>query len=180
MKLNANRMEALADGIFAIVMTVMVVSLSELLNFSNPTRNADFYKLFLTLGDDFLVYAVSFLILGVLWFEHHWQFHFIKQIDPVLVLINIVCFIFLCLVPFSTMLLGNNLKFLAPALLFEFNILIVFSILYIHWVYAIHEGRLIEALDKKTLLKYRKVSLFSIIIILMAIILTFLYHYLNR
>ena len=48
MKLNANRMEALADGIFAIVMTVMIVSLSELLNFSNPTRNADFYKLFLT------------------------------------------------------------------------------------------------------------------------------------
>ena len=175
MKLKANRMEALADGIFAIVMTIMVVSLSEVLNFSNPLKNIDFYKLFITLGDDFLVYAVSFLILGILWFEHHWQFHFIKYIDPVLVFINIVFLMLLCLVPFSTMLLGNHLNFFAPLLFFEINILILFSILHLHWLYVVRKDHLTDAvLGKNVLSRQRSICLFSIIITLLAIVLTFL------
>lgn len=181
MKLKTNRMEALVGGIFAIVMTIMIVSLSEVLNFTNPVKDSDFYRLFLSLGDDFIVYAVSFSILGILWLEHHWQFHFIKHIDPVLVFINIVWLMFLCLIPFSTMLLGNHYNFLAPVLAFEFNILIVFLILYIHWVYAAHKGRLMEAsLDRKTLSKHRNIGLFLIIFALFAIALTFLNNYLKR
>ena len=180
MKLKANRMEALVDGIFAIVMTIMIVSLSEVFNFSNPIKNADFHKLFFTLFDDLLVYMASFIILGILWFEHHWQFHHIKFIDPVLVLINISWLMFLCLIPFSTMLLGNHLSFYVPMFLFEFNILIVFSILYIHWVYAVHKDRLIEASDKKTLPRHRNVCLFSIIIMLFVLALTFLFNLLKR
>lgn len=181
MKLKTNRMEALVDGIFAIVMTIMIVSLSEVLNFTNPAKDADFYKLLSSLGVDFLIYAVSFLILGILWFEHHWQFHFIKHIDPVLVFINIVWLMFLCLIPFTTMLLGNHYNFLTPALILEFNILIVFLILYIHWAYATHKGRLVEAsLDRKTLSKRRNIGLFLMIFTLLVIVLTLLNNSLKR
>jgi uncharacterized membrane protein len=143
-KLKVNRMEALADGIFAIVMTIMLVSLSEIFTFSSPLKEADFYKLLSSLGDDFGVYVASFLILGILWFEHHRQFHFIKYVDPVLVLINIVWLMFVCLIPFSTMLLGNHPQFSAPVLFFGLNILAAFSFLRIHWVYAVHKGRLTQ------------------------------------
>lgn len=180
MKLKVNRMEALTDGIFAIVMTIMIVSLSEVFNFSNPINNADFYELFFTLIDDFFVYMASFIILGILWFEHHWQFHFIKYIDPVLVFINIIWLMFLCLIPFSTMLLGNHLKFFASMFIFEINILIAFSILHLHWIYAIHKGRLVEAVDKKTLPRYRNICLYPIIITFFALVLTFLNHFLKK
>jgi len=181
MKLKASRMETLVDGIFAIVMTIMIVSLSEVLNFSVPVKDADFYQFLSTLGRDFIIYMASFLILGVLWFEHHWQFHFIKYIDPVLVFINIVWLMFLCLIPFSTMLLGNYANFSAPVLLFEFNTLIVFLLLYIHWAYAIHKGRLIEVtLNKKSSLKHMGICLIPIVITLIAIALTLLNNFFKR
>lgn len=181
MKLKASRMETLIDGIFAIVMTVMVITLSEVLNFSKPMNNSDFHKLFLSLGLDFFTYVVSFLILGILWFEHHWQFHYIRFIDPVLVFINVVWLIFLCLIPFTTMLLGNHPKFLAPELFFEFNILIVFLILHIHWVYATHQGRLMELTSEaKKVSKRRDVCLFPIIITLLAIISSLLNNSLKK
>lgn len=144
MKLNTNRMEALVDGIFAIVMTVMIVSFNEVLSVVKPANNADFYRLFSNLGDDLIVYVLSFLILGALWLEHHRQFQFIKHIDPVLVFINIIWLMFICLIPFSTMLLGNHYNFIVAVFVFGSNILIVFLILYIHWVYARRIGRLTE------------------------------------
>ena len=180
MKLKANRLEALVDGIFAIIMTIMIVSLSEVFILPNSIKNADFYKLFLTLFDDFLVYAVSFLILGVLWLEHHWQFHFIKHIDPMLVFINIIWLMFLCLIPFSAMLLGNYLNFFVVMLIFELNILITFLVLYIHWAYAMHKDRLIDTFDKRTLLKHRKFYLFPVIVALFTIALTVLINVLKN
>ncbi|MDD5096865.1 MAG: TMEM175 family protein [Candidatus Omnitrophica bacterium] len=181
MKLKSSRMETLVDGIFAIIMTIMVVSLSEIFSFANPVKNIDFYKFLSTLSEDFIAYILSFLILGILWFEHHWQFHFIKYIDPVLVFINILWLMFLCLIPFSTMLLGNHPSFFAPVLLFELNILIVFSLLYIHWGYAIHKGRLVEiTLNKKSSLKHMGTCLFPIMITLCAIILSFLSNFLKK
>jgi uncharacterized membrane protein len=79
------------------------------------------------------------------------------------------------------MFLGNHYNFIVPALVFEFNILIVFLILWIHWAYATHKGRLIEeSLDKKTLSKHRNIGLFIIIFTLFAIALTFLNNYFKR
>lgn len=169
MKLNTNRMETLTDGIFAIVMTIMIVSLSEMINFS-AVKEIDFHNFFFSLRDDFISYAVSFLILGLLWFEHHWQFHFIKHIDPILVFLHILWFMFICLIPFMTMLAGNHPQFLTPVLAFEINILIVFVLLYGGWIYATHRHRLVEpSLDKKIISEHNIIGLSFIVVTLIAI-----------
>lgn len=170
MRLKTNRMETLTDGIFAIVMTVMLVGLAEIFAFKDGAVNADFSRLFTNLADDFLVYAASFLILGVLWFEHHWQFHFIKNIDPVLALINIVWFMFLCLIPFTTMLFGNYPNMFAPLFACELNILIAFFLLYIHWIYATHQKHIVDPdLDKKAITRHRNIGSIVIAVILFVI-----------
>lgn len=181
MKLKTNRIKTLVDGIFAIIMTVMVISFLEVLSFTNPVNNSDFHKLFLSLGDDFIVYVMSFLILGIFWLEHHWQFNFLKYINRRLVFINIIWLMFICLIPFSTMLLGNHYNFLAPVLVFEFNILIVALILGIHWCYVSHNSQLTEeSLDKKTIRKHRDISLLITIFIILMIVLTFFSNYFKR
>jgi uncharacterized membrane protein len=173
MKFKTKRMEALTDGIFAIIMTVMIVSLNEVLNFKGPVRNEDFYTLFLSLIDDFAVYALSFLILGFMWFEHHWQFHFIRYVDPVLIFINIVWFMFLCIIPFSTMMVGNFPVFFAPLIAFEANILLVFIPLVAHWAYAAREkGCLEAALDRKIVRSHRNIGLVVIAAVTLMIALT--------
>ena len=177
MKLKTNRLEALTDGIFAIVMTIMVVGMSELMKLDKFAKEDDYQKLFSGMWADFASYAVSFMLLGVLWLAHHWQFQHMSYIDPPMVFINILWFMFICLIPFTTMMLGNHPDYFAPVVAFEFNILIVFLILYVHWSYATSRKHLVSpSLDEKAVSGQKNVVLSLIIITLAAIAISYGYH----
>jgi Predicted integral membrane protein len=181
MRLKTNRIEALTDGIFAIVMTIMIVSLSELLKPGIFAKESDYHLLYVSLWNDFASYAMSFTILGVLWLMHHWQFQHISYIDPPLVFINIAWFMFICLIPFSTMMVGNNPLFFAPVFVFELNILIVFLILYVQWAYVTRKKHLVDpSLDNKSASRQRNVILLPVMIMLLAIALSYGYHLLVK
>jgi uncharacterized membrane protein len=181
MKLKTNRIEALTDGIFAIVMTIMVVGMSELMKFDKSAREEDYHRLFAGIWGDFASYAISFMLLGALWLLHHWQFQHISYIDPALVFINIVWFMFICLVPFSTMMLGDHPDYFAPVVAFELNMLMVFLILYIQWIYVTKTKHLVSvSLDGKAVSQQRKVMLSFIATILFAIAISYGYHMLVK
>ena len=181
MKLKTNRIEALTDGIFAIVMTVMIVSMGELIKFDKFVREDDYHRLFMSMRNDFTSYAISFMLLGALWLLHHWQFQYISYINPPLVFINIIWCMFICLIPFSTMILGDHPDFFAPVIAFELNILIVFLILYAQWAYATKTKHLmIPSLDKKVISVQRNVVLSFIVVALSAIAISYGYHLLPK
>jgi uncharacterized membrane protein len=181
MKLKTNRIEALTDGIFAIVMTIMIVGLGELMKFDKSAKEDDYHRLFTGMWGDFASYAISFMLLGVLWLAHHWQFQYISYVDPPLVFINITWFMFICLIPFSTMMLGDHPDFFAPVVAFEFNILIVFLILYAQWAYATKRKHLVApSLDAKTISQQRNIVLTLIVITLSAIAISYGYHLLLK
>lgn len=51
------------------------------------------------------IYALSFIILGFFWINHHDQFYYIKRVNRVFVWITIFYLMFIALIPFSTALL---------------------------------------------------------------------------
>lgn len=181
MKLKTNRIEALTDGIFAIVMTIMVVGMSELMRLDKFAKEDDYQRLFAGMWGDFISYAISFMLLGALWLVHHWQFQYISYINPPLVFINIVWFMFICLIPFSTMMLGDHPDYFVPVVAFELNILVVFLILYVQWVYATKTKHLMaQSLDGKVISQQRNAVLSFIIVTLLAIAISYGYHMLVK
>ena len=95
-----NRLEALSDGVFAIVMTLLAIELkpfhiegvSELLSFSP--------HLFL--------FVLSFITIAIFWVNHHHLFHALQNVSHRVLWINISALLFVTLVPFATALLGEN------------------------------------------------------------------------
>lgn len=69
-----NRLEALADGVFAIAMTLLVL---ELVVPDVPT--AELAARLLELWPIVLVYMISFVVLGVYWMGHHYMFRVIRR-----------------------------------------------------------------------------------------------------
>ncbi|MBI4982833.1 MAG: DUF1211 domain-containing protein [Candidatus Omnitrophica bacterium] len=174
MKFKTSRLEALTDGIFAIIMTVLLVGLSEVFNLSGSLSQNDLVKFFIALKEDFGVYILTFLVLGVFWLEHHWQFHFIKHADAVLVFINISWFMVICILPFTALLMGNHGHLAVVVFLFELNILLSSLILYIHWLYASNKHHLLDAeVSKEAVSSHREAGLFLITICVLALIVTF-------
>ena len=99
------RVESLSDGIFATVMTVLVLSLS-IPTIVNATGSA-VTSYVLGLGPTILSYVMSFLILAVFWVRHHYIFHFISRVDNALIWLNMLFLLTIGFVPFSTELIGR-------------------------------------------------------------------------
>jgi len=100
------RTEALADGIFATVMTILVLSLVVPtitgMN-SSTTLQGDLYKLL----PDLFAYAITFIFLGILWIGHQSTLSHIIQFDLKILWLNIILLMGVGLIPFTTALLGR-------------------------------------------------------------------------
>ena len=117
-ELKTNRSEGLTDGIFAISMTILVLSFEGVLHNPIVMSEKEFLDKIIRLLPDLLHYIESFILLGVFWFLHHQQFHYIKRTDAVLVFINILGLMFVGLVPFTTVMVSDYGQLL-PAALFS-------------------------------------------------------------
>jgi len=140
---STNRLvfEGLTDGVFAIVMTLLVLGLGVPV-LKASSMHQEFTQL-LEMWPKFTCYFVTFLMLGFLWFLYHFMFSFVKRADSVLVWANTICLMFTALLPFSTSLLAENMGRQLPILIYEGNYFMVSLIAYLGWLYASGKYRLL-------------------------------------
>lgn len=105
--MNQNRLDQLADGIFAIVMTVLVFEI-KLPTIWGPVDNLSLWIEIKKMLPVLLSYVLSFSLLFTYWRAHHFFVSvYAKNIDTNLTNLNAIFFLFLALIPFSTSLLGQ-------------------------------------------------------------------------
>ena len=130
--LSPHRLEALTDGVFAIVMTLLVLELSVPV-IAEGSVHTELGKQLLDMWPKFLSYVVTFFMLGVMWFHHHRQFSQIKQSDSILVWANIVYLMFVAILPFSTSLIGEYIEERLPVFIYGGNFIACWICRYIIW-----------------------------------------------
>lgn len=141
--LTKARIEALTDGIFATVMTVLVLGLRPPtidLNTPGASLSSELFKL----APNILTYALSFITLGLYWVGHHNQFHFVRRTDRTLLWINIVFLMSIGFVPFTTSLLGAYPGDPAAVRAYGANLVANGVGLYGTWWYATSSRRLVD------------------------------------
>lgn len=123
--MKQERLDALADGIFAIVMTILVFEIrvpdlgSLATNSSLWYALRDGYPLFLS-------YLVSFAVLFTYWRSHHFIASvYAKNINIQLTNISALFFFFVALVPFSSHLLGLYSNTQTAIILFAVNTILI-------------------------------------------------------
>ena len=175
LELSTSRIEALTDGVFAIAMTLLVLNIEV----SEPRQGfdaSDFQQRVLNLWPQLMHYVESFIILAAFWIKNHQQFHFIKRSDRRLLLINLGCLLFVCLIPFSTSLMADYGDMWLAAIVFESNMLLAGTLYYLHWSYATKGHRLVEKdLDPRVITAYKQSSLVIPLVSVVAIALS-LFH----
>lgn len=101
------RLDQLSDGIFAIVMTILVFQI-EVPTIWGPIDNTSLWLEIAKLLPVFLSYILSFALLFTYWRAHHFFVSiYAKNVDSMLTNINALFFMLISLVPFSTSLLGQ-------------------------------------------------------------------------
>ena len=139
-----NRLEFLTDGVFAIVMTLLVLEVS-IPEIAHPSLQSELPRRLLELWPKLYSYALSFIVLGLLWTLHHRSFHSIKRCDNALIWLNIVFLMFVALIPFSTSLLGNYGTEQISIIIYASNGLLALIMRLLIWIYAAGKYRLVDS-----------------------------------
>ena len=98
--MHKGRLEAFSDGVIAILITIMVLELK-------VPRDTDLAAL-APLGPVFLVYALSFVFLGIYWNNHHHMLHMADRVNGKILWANLHLLFWLSLIPFVTGWMGEN------------------------------------------------------------------------
>ncbi|MFC1875093.1 TMEM175 family protein [Chloroflexota bacterium] len=164
---TTNRIEALTDGVFAIVMTLLVLDIS-IPEIERSSVQAELPGRLLELWPKFYSYALSFVVLGLMWISHRRIFHYIKRSNSGLLWVNIIFLMFVALIPFSTSLIGDYRMEQFTFVVYGINLFLIFAMMFILWTYATGKYRLVDSEIDPHLVKKRKLSLIapSLIVVL--------------
>jgi uncharacterized membrane protein len=123
--LKQQRLDALSDGIFAIVMTLLVLEIRVPELISVATESDLLHSLIETLPLLF-IYATSFTLLYVYWRgQHYIASVFAHNLDNRLTSINAIFLLLIGLVPFSTHFLGLYLFSQVAIVLYGLHMLLI-------------------------------------------------------
>jgi uncharacterized membrane protein len=112
---NRNRLEAFSDGVFAILITIMVLELK-------IPAGTDFGSLKPVIPV-FFSYVLSFIYLGIYWNNHHHLLHTVNRVSGSILWANLHLLFWLSLIPFVTGWMGENNFASVPQALYGINLL---------------------------------------------------------
>lgn len=93
-KATPERLSAFSDGVFAVLITVLVLDL-------RPPAQPSFHAL-LALWPTLLSYAVSYLFIAIVWVNHHYLMRYAEEVSVRLLWFNFAHLFSMSLIPLST------------------------------------------------------------------------------
>jgi uncharacterized membrane protein len=92
--ITADRLIAFSDGVFAVIVTVMVLELK--------APDQPIFSALWPLWPTAISYAVSYLFIAIIWINHHHLMRFVGPPTPGLIWINFAHLFLVSLLPFAT------------------------------------------------------------------------------
>jgi uncharacterized membrane protein len=162
-EVGADRAMAFSDGVFAFAITLLVITIHVPIPAELGKKS-----LIMVLGQqwpNYLSYVLSFIQVGQVWANHHTMFTYIKRVNHVLIVLNILLLMNVAVLPFPTALLalyiGTHEQY--AAVMVYSGTLAVGGIFYnTLWWYACHHQGLIDPkLDPQVLHRVTRIYLFG-------------------
>ena len=98
------RLEAFSDGVFAIAITLLVLTITTPDNYRHlGSELADRWP-------SYAAYVVSFAVIGIMWLNHHTVFGHFAQVDRNLVYLNLLLLATVVFIPYPTGIFGQALQ----------------------------------------------------------------------
>ncbi|VDK14228.1 Potassium channel [Oenococcus sicerae] len=164
--ISKSRLESFSDGVFAIVMTIMVLDLKA----PNTGKWSEL------LNDQFIhhivSYVLSFLFVASFWISHHTIILPVKVVDKKLLWMNTILLLPMSLLPLVTDWHGEYPKMIAPSVCYiSIYVLSVFA-LYMLGRVALNR---IQSVDRKFCHKMNQIRLWIVLFGLWCVLMTFFY-----
>ncbi|GAB3363124.1 TMEM175 family protein [Micromonospora halotolerans] len=140
---NPSRVVAFTDAVLAIAVTLLVLEIRP------PQDSRHLLHGLVTLWPSYLAYAVTFMLIGQVWANHHVMFDQIRTADRTVLFLNTVLLMDIAFLPFAASVLaqafreghGERVAVVLHGLTFELAAVLFNAI----WAYARRRPRLLVA-----------------------------------
>src|SRR5580658_5943414 len=102
--MNRGRIEAFSDGVFAIAITLLVLTIAQ------PSNYAHLGHQLVNRLPSLAAYAVSFLVIGIMWLNHHAIFTHLRVVDRGIFYWNLLLLMTIVFIPYPTEVFGEALS----------------------------------------------------------------------
>ncbi|WP_231972086.1 MULTISPECIES: TMEM175 family protein [unclassified Mycobacterium] len=116
-KSSPGRVEAFSDGVFAVIITILVLELKP------PAAHS--FSALLPLWPTGLSYVVSYLFIAIVWVNHHHLFSYAELATPRLVWSNFAHLFSVSLIPITTEWIADSRLAAEPVALYAFVFVLV-------------------------------------------------------
>jgi TMEM175 potassium channel family protein len=128
--MTKNRLEAFSDGVFAIVITLLI------LDVRFPADKPLTLETLRGVAPHLWAFVLSFVIVGVYWVSHHNMLHFIRAVDRQLLWLNLTLLLLVVFIPFPAALLGQHADNELAVALYGINLMLVNAAGTAMWLYG--------------------------------------------
>jgi uncharacterized membrane protein len=135
------RLNAVSDGVFAIVITLAVFSI-KIPEIAPGQAVTALPQALVKLLPDFAGLFLSFIVLGIYWVGHNNVFQHVLRHDRLMLWLNILFLLSVALIPFPTTLLVRYGAEQIPVVLFAANLIVGGVLLDLIWLYATYNRHL--------------------------------------
>jgi len=140
------RVLALSDGVFAIIMTLLVLEV----HVPELTQGHSLNQALAEVRPSLVAFVISFILAGMYWVGHRDLFALIRRTDRGLVWLNILYLLPLCLLPFAAGLLGRYDTEPVALRVYGLLLVVIAVMRVVMWLYATNRPQLLwQRLDER-------------------------------
>jgi len=162
---DLSRILALADGVFAIIITLLVLDI----HVPELTAHETLGTAIAQVRPSFISFTIAFIVAAMQWVGHRDLFTLIRYTDRGIIWLNLLTLFAVCLLPFGSALLSRYHQ--DPLALRMFGLILIGTSVArtAMWAYATHRPALIhEPLDRASIRSGLALSAFPVVIYLIA------------
>ncbi len=104
--ISKTRLEAFSDGVFAIIITLLVLEI-KVPHIESHHSVEELHNALIALLPKFFSWIISFLIIAVIWVNHHRVLELVERVNPKFFWLNANLLLWASFIPFPTALLGD-------------------------------------------------------------------------
>ena len=150
---HTGRIEAFSDGVFAIAITLLIIEIGV----PHATLTESLSEKLVHLWPSYLGYAISFLVIGTVWANHHNRFRLISRSDHVLLFLNVLFLMCVAFIPFPTALLAEYIREeehrITAVAVYSGTLAVTAVFFTLLWLYAAGNYRLVDRRVDPSLLR---------------------------
>lgn len=138
--MTKSRLEAFSDGVFAIVITLLILDIR-----FPDVPYIQIIEALSSVVPRILAYVLSFIIIGLYWVSHHNSVYVMKKTDRGFVWLNMLLLLCVSFIPFPTSLLGRYPFEAWPIIIYGITLITCNAVAYIMVVYVHYHPQLAVA-----------------------------------